>query len=280
MLFGLNNIYYDKNSFYPFEKILERKYLEEIFINLKNNFSDFDNYDFIIYTQQHTHVLPDLINKKGNKILFYLSDERNLYFPDELINNFNFIFKFHLNKKLFNNISNLHFIPLGYNRFIPKYNINSIEKRKYDVFFSGNLNSNRIEFFKELQKEYYKTINSYINFTEGFSKGLPPEEYADVLNNSKIVLSPHGFITPDCFRTYEALRQGCIVITDKLFDEDIFNNSPIIQIKDWSNLSGIINYILTNKDFQEKIVDEQYRYYNKYLSGYGVSNYIMDIINR
>lgn len=280
-MFGYNNVFYDKNSQFDISDIHEYDFLKEIIDNLNNNFDLFENYDFYIYAQQNTHILPDSCYNNGSKILIYLSDETNSQPQIEIVNNYKFIFKSHLNKKLFKNINNLHYLPLGYSKFVPKLPIKNITERKYNLFFSGNLNNNRIKIYNEINnnKDFYNNINSYVKFTDGFAKGLSPDKYANMLSESKIVLSPSGFITSDCFRTYEAMRQGCIVISDKLFDENIFNNSPIIQIKDWSDLSYIVNYILSNEDFINKLSNKTLDYYEKTFTGNAVSKYIINIIN-
>ena len=280
-MFGYNNVYYDKNSVYCVDSIHEYDFLREIFNNLRSDFNLFENFDFYIYTQHNTNILPESCYNSGSKILIYLSNETNSQLPSEVINNYKFIFKSHLDKSLFKDINNLYYLPLGYSKFVPKLPIKNITERKYNLFFSGNLNINRINVYNETlkNKAFYENINSYIKFTDGFAKGLSPEEYANVLNESKIVLSPRGFITTDCFRTYEAMRQGCIVISDKLFDEEIFNNSPIIQIKDWSDLSYIANYIISNEDFINRLSNNTIQYYENIFSGKGVSKYIVDIIN-
>lgn len=58
--------------------------------------------------------------------------------------------------------------------------------------------------------------NAYIRFYSGFNNGDDYNKYAYYLQNSKIVLSPKGFHSTECFRFYEAMRQGCIVITEEL----------------------------------------------------------------
>lgn len=266
MLFQEENIFYDEYSMYGFDIINESSFLEEIFINLKVVLSNFKNYDFYIFSSHNTNHLPCSLLKNGNKILIYLSEEQNQPLPQLVIDNYKFIFKSHLDKNI-NPHNNLYFLPLGYTKYIPKLPIKKITDRKYNIFFSGNLNNNRIEFYNEVTKDYYKD-NNYINFTDGFQKGLSPSEYADILYDSKIVLSPKGFTTPECFRTYEALRAGCIVITTKLYDEPIINNSPIIQIDNWGMLKDIIDSVLIN-DLNNI----------EYFSGSSVANYITNIIN-
>jgi hypothetical protein len=52
--------------------------------------------------------------------------------------------------------------------------------------------------------------------TEGFTQGLPHEEYYKLMASAKIVPCPSGAAAPDSFRVYEALESGCIPIADGL----------------------------------------------------------------
>ena len=83
-----------------------------------------------------------------------------------------------------------------------------------------------------------------IAVTEWFGKGLPPEEYAQTLANTKIALCPPGFVSHETIRHWEALRLGCVVISAPLPANRFYEGSPIIQLEDWSSLRPLLTDLL------------------------------------
>lgn len=55
--------------------------------------------------------------------------------------------------------------------------------------------------------------------TDGFTKGIPREEYYKLMASSKVIPCPSGAEAPDSFRVYEALEAGCVPLAD--------NHSPV-----------------------------------------------------
>lgn len=203
----------------------------------------------------------------------------------------------------------LYHFPLLTIDDVPELPILPLCERKYSIYFCGNLNKNRVSFYIALNKKAsllarldnfllrnnlrggdklyefyfrnksfnlsYLCDNAYIKFYSGFNNGDNYDKYAYFLQNSKIVLSPKGFHSTECFRLYEAMRQGCIVITEELPKVPCYKNAPCITINDWVNLPNIINdNQLLNSYSPDNIKD----FYNKKLSPYGIANYVFNIL--
>lgn len=227
------------------------------------------------------------------------------------------VFKTHLRGKN-EKYSHLYSYPLGIPYKIEELPIVPIGERKYNVFYSGNLNKNRVSFYEALARgrwsikrmivipilklagryEYDKRLrnlslrlkslvfrigatdfddvfdSSYIKFTRSFEAGLNPHEYAEILADSKIILSPRGFFNTECFRFYEALRQGCIVITEKLPVTDYYHSENYIEVDSWNNIDHLIPTLLGDSDKMEQLSLKGREYYQNVLSPMGVAKYI------
>lgn len=121
--------------------------------------------------------------------------------------------------------------------------------------------------------------SSVIRFTRGFQAGFSPKEYAEILSRSKIVLSPRGFFNTECFRFYEALRQGCIVITENLPKTDYYDSKYYIEVDNWKAIDEIVNELLENPKKMERMSINAKKYYDEVLSPKGVAAYISKKLN-
>ena len=251
----------------------------------------------------------DIETCKGKKnILIWIADELGSVPSNYVIERFYVIFKNHLRKEIPN--SNIYPLPL----FTPLLNLpkkgGDMAKREYDVFFSGCLNKNRILLLWGLQgvtgkiarflykiscvrgfgrlvswiycgKQFdfsNKIKNSIIKFTDGFYHGYTPQEYAILTSKAKIVLNPRGFHSTECFRMYEAMAAGCIVLSEELPPLRIYKNIPVIQVKDWSNIYDITSRLLNNIALMQKMSHNIYDYYQRNLSCEGIANYMVNVI--
>lgn len=271
-MFGLKNVSYCPESWVTEDKLCETKYLEDTMTHLRDIFPEFDNYEFSILSTQDGDVTPAIRSVNKKNILIWISDELG-YYPSDLSHKFDFIFKSYI-KQTEGNISPF---PLGYVTEVPEFPYKDISQRKYNVFFSGNLNPNRRPFYYSLCRRLLKIlpssfnpkylINHYtkdhilkikssfdnnfphpsiIRFTNKFMSGISPEEYGKILSDTKIVLCPKGFHSTECYRHYEAMRAGCVIISEKLPNTYLYKDSPIIQVDNWNNIYGIVEDLLSN----------------------------------
>lgn len=321
MLFGYSNAFYDNASIYELNNINQKEYIKEVLNELSSILPKFYSYK-IYFLCATAGIIPHSIKDPyKKKILIQWEDQLGTKPSKEIMNSFLCVFKTHLRKKS-ETFKNLYSYPLGIPYKIKELPIIPINERKYDIFYSGNLNKNRYNFFSSLvylkpslskliilpvlyiaSKFEYNTklrntalrlkslafkINatnfdsvfkkSIIKFTRSFEAGFSPEQYAEILSQSKIVLSPKGFFNTECFRFYEALRQGCIVITEKLPETDYYNNKYYIEVESWRNIDKIINSLLDNNEKMEEMSAQSLEYYQKELSPKGVAVYLKNKI--
>lgn len=305
-----SNVFYDSKSDYDYDQLNETIYLEEIFNTLEKVWPDYYEYEFhIISTHDISKIPTGSFSNHPRKILFWLSEEQGFLPAKIVLDSFIMIFKTSYNE-VFKTVKNVRGLPLGVTKYIPAQTILPINTRKTPVFFSGQMSMCRKDFYYQLlfgrfSKLVYNNVTirfwdyiyrrflikygkkhfgdilypgSYVNFTNGFQQGLSPLAYSQKLQDSKIVLSPKGFYNTECYRTYEALRQGCIVISETLPDVPFYSGSPIIEIKDWRAIRLLLQNLLKDEDLLESISQEGVLWYNEHLSGKGVAKYIIEEI--
>ncbi|ERM83315.1 hypothetical protein P872_16685 [Rhodonellum psychrophilum GCM71 = DSM 17998] len=256
---NLKNVYYDKNSVFQFSELNESQYLLKLFQNFEK-ISDgiLENYEFYIFANDDEKILPDCLNHLSQKkiILYYLADAGGSIDPRPISSNFELIFKTHLEEAFISD--NVLPISLGYVNDVPELPVKPIHDRNYNVFFRGDLNRNRFDLYRSFfsQKKFFPrrglptTIfrdmaigfkndfsnyfpDSLIIFNKGFNTGFSAQEFGKVLADSKIILSPMGFGNAECFRDFEGMRAGCVIISDKLPKTEFYDGSPIIQVENW-----------------------------------------------
>lgn len=323
MLFGYSNAYYDTASIYPWEKVYMQTYVKGLLQELSVSMKDFNSYKFY-FLHATEGITPDSINDKyEKKILIQTGDQLGNEPNAKVMKSFFFVFKTHLRFQT-DKYKNLAPYPLGLPSNTPLLPIKKITDRKYDIFYSGNINNNRLDFYKALlhyqphnlkwriakfliyilkQSNKYECLrnlslkvkgtlfrincnkfdnifpNSYIRFTRAFQAGLNINEYAQMLADSKIILSPKGFFNTECFRLYEALRQGCIVITEaQPKNSKFYDNKYYIEVEDWNNIGEIITKLLQDKSKLQSMSDMGVKYYNEHLSPKGAAHYVIDVL--
>jgi hypothetical protein len=82
------------------------------------------------------------------------------------------------------------------------------------------------------ERVFFGTTGS---FTDSIKTG--GERYSEIMADTKIALAPRGS-SVETYRFFEAMRQGCVVICDRLPPHWFYQGCPAIQIDDWSNLEA------------------------------------------
>lgn len=252
------NVELDAKSAYTFEELNEKVFLIRFFDHLQAFLGNsFEDYQFYLFANISTEVIPDSASKKTNKkkVLIFLS---NQYYEinNALPGDFVAVFKCHLPHDVVRD--KIHHFPLGYVKDTVELEVKAFGKRNIKVFFSGNLNKKRVTLYKALsssslpdflygpairlskkipnllKREFSDRFpSSYIRFTNGFKKGLNPQEYSKIIYDSQIVLCPGGFLKNETYRHFEAMRAGCVIISEKMPDTYLYKDSPIIQVASW-----------------------------------------------
>lgn len=69
------------------------------------------------------------------------------------------------------------------------------------------------------------------------------ESYSRELMDAQIVLAPRGG-SVETYRFFEALRAGCVVITEPLPDTWFYSGSPAVTIRRWRDLPAVLDGLL------------------------------------
>jgi len=139
-----------------------------------------------------------------------------------------------------------------YNRFfigVPqhlKQNLPAYPSKKYDVYFGGQITHQRR---KQLAEAMPSLQNALYKPTEGFAQGDTPKDYYQHLSTARIAPCPAGAQVVDTFRFFEAIEMLALPIGDlidsKGIESDYFHyiyqaDMPIVKVKDWNILSGMV----------------------------------------
>lgn len=160
--------------------------------------------------------------------------------------------------------------PLGYFRQT-ELPIKTILARTCDVSFVGSIenlpNRNLVSKIKSLLKSpktisrmsmvshisQWKNAGNYsvdVQLTSRFPHAdHAPNllDYSVRLMNTKICLSPRG-TSLETFRYFEALRYGCVLISEPVPDHWFYQDSPALYLNDWNKLPALIENLLADPD--------------------------------
>jgi hypothetical protein len=158
-------------------------------------------------------------------------------------------------------------IPLGYAQQTDEP-VKDFEARRYTVGFLGSAESKeraqlslhallgtpkliaRSRMIEGLQKlaaanpegTFFGTTGS---FAESINTG--GERYSKIMADTKIALAPRGS-SVETYRFFEAMRQGCVVICDRLPPHWFYEGCPAIQIDDWNKLEAEVEALTANPE--------------------------------
>lgn len=306
-LFGFDNVHYEANSQYPFLELNESQFIEGLFQALVEvMLSSFDDFEFYIFSNHEQGAMPisSSITSGRKKVLLYFSDEKGED-PKYLADHYFAIFKSYVPTALLH--KNVFPLALGYVKDVPELPAKPIHEREYNVFFRGNLNVSRLPFYKSFSflknllpdkmwgkkfltnhlvkfKSDYSDYfpQSIIYFNDKFKSGLTPSEYGEILADSKIVLCPKGFSSSECFRHYEAMRAGCIIISEELPHNELYEGSPILQVSSWREGLKLAEELINDPDRMRKLHEAalfwwKTRWSEKATAGY-IKSKLLDLI--
>lgn len=247
----------------------ELDYLLNIF-NLVCDYFYQDDVNFYITNNPNIKLLTK------NNIVFLTGCEVDSRLKDD---NFKLCFN-----NFYRNFNDSRYIPLplGNNKFINKTLINNelikFSDREYDVFFAGFIHPSRSIFQNAIESLKCKKFTHYTgaNNLQNFANDLDPQQYIEILKNSKIVLAPSGAHHASSYRYFESLYFKNIVIFEKPKDQEIYLNKTFpnhYPIDNWNDvddsfIEGVIN----------KYVDDQTSFKENF-SKISVINFIISKIN-
>lgn len=246
----MKNVIFDNGE--EIGDVYKNNYTFSIIKHLSEILPQFEDYLFIVFNHNKNQFPTSRLFKHPMKILFWEGGENKRQQADVVKNDYLFIFSHYTWDR-----DNIVSIPLGffndYDQIVP------MKERLFQTSFIGCLNRNRIKLASEVSGFSERIIsignffnkstmlslinynsqrrnpNSYFGFNEDFNKGLDGETFSWILSHSRIAFCPKGWVNTETFRLYEAMRLGCVVISEYLPDRSYYEDIPIFQIKDWKS---------------------------------------------
>ena len=171
--------------------------------------------------------------------------------------------------------NNLHVIPLGYNKDVPALSPKDMTERSLDVFFVGRSHL-RKPFFEATRKAFSDrpNLNAKIEEASGFRKGISPNAYGKCLVNTKIALSPRG-VSHETFRTYEAMRAGCVVVVDQQLSTWFTNGWPLIEVENWFGVGDLVDELINDPARLTDLSSKTLAWWQQECSEEAVAHYIV-----
>ncbi|MEO7098024.1 MAG: hypothetical protein ABI162_01590 [Luteolibacter sp.] len=285
-------------------------FLERIFDGLKEKMrEDFHRFTFVVHQWAFGQIRGNkaipLDPGSADRILILTADEREV-FPVEDFCSYKAVFRAYGNPA--GGTSNVHPFPVGYLNAVGGADPVTFDNRRHPVFFSGYLNRNRVDLYKQFRKtlwlprrnlrnRYTKELarraverfcpersfelefpDALVSFTEWFGKGLAPDEYAKILSQTKIALCPPGFESSETIRHWEAMRLGCVVISAPLPPNRFYKGSPIIELQDWSELKPLLKDLLSHPDKLRQKHEETVAWWDRMCSEHAVADYMARVL--
>jgi len=285
-------------------EILEGRYLESFFKELQALDPEmFRTFRFLIVNQNTRFGPPRLPFSGQDVILIWLSDEQALVPNEGFSSRFKLILKSYW--PLREGLRNILPFPLCGASEVLRTEPVDWAIRRNKIFFSGNLNANRVDFFRQFnrlrnlpprdlpfywqRRLYWEVLlrwpfpyrrdfselypNSHIVFTNRFRAGVPPKDYAQSLAQSCIAICPPGFTSAETIRHFEAMRLGCVIISSPLPPNPFYAGSPIIVLDRWRSLDGCLSALLaTAERVLEKKSKETFQWWQSRASPCALAN--------
>ncbi|MFP5268754.1 glycosyltransferase family 1 protein [Coleofasciculus sp.] len=190
-------------------------------------------------------------------------------------------------------------IPLGYYKQL-KLPIKDIHQRCYDVFFAGSLAQKK---YKRKSLKYwlkdpkivsrqkmltviesltdkYQHLKFELSITRGFhaTTAQDASSYSEKMMDTKICLVPRG-TSFETYRFFEALRYGCVVVTEALPSRWFYNGAPTIQIQDWSELEAVLEKLTNDPSLIQRLHQQGLNWWQTKCSETVVGQYIAETLN-
>jgi hypothetical protein len=208
-----------------------------------------------------------------------------------------------------NSIAPIYDIPLGYANS-QELSIKPIEKRTFDAYFSGSIahinypkwsikgligtpkmlarqtmvsklsaiqaNNPQLNIELAITGDFYSSFNAQAVSNQAEQPEI--HSYPEAMMNTKICLVPRG-TSFETTRLFEAMRYGCIVITEALPSRWYLDGAPIIQINDWDELEQVLKNLYARPQLMQELHQESLRWWESKCSEARVGGYLANNIN-
>ena len=174
------------------------------------------------------------------------------------------------------------YLPLGCtSAFVPI----ETKDRDIDLFFSGQLNPQRINALYGLNKihTHIPDLKALVHGYQGFAFSgntvnvLTPTAYARFMGKSKIALCLGGK-SPETFRHYEAAQSGCIVLSSPLPDIPMYTEAPFLTVNKWNadHIATRIKPLIDDSQLVRELSIAHREWYNKWAAAPAIATHIIN----
>jgi hypothetical protein len=182
-------------------------------------------------------------------VLMLTGDEENIFPIDKLSHPKMKVYVMSPRETL--DIKKYRILGTGYPPQLHDHVSKEVPDKHYDYFFAGQVTHERRQEMMTALRMVNARKNDIKGFTfssQGFTQGLPQDEYHVKFSESKVAPCPSGPETPDTFRLFEALELGCVPLADTRvtiggFSDDYWTfffgeQPPFPVITDYDSLHG------------------------------------------
>lgn len=253
-----------EQDFYAFR---ETGYAGDLLKSLNRNWPQlFQEYHVLLYFKLVHDTSEWVIATSTKPLILVVAAHEHPALPADVVSKAAVVFKQYVSPNESARYSNLHRIPVGPSSVFPNVPVLPFAGRTHSVFFAGNLHRGRRQLYAELTRKHWMPFailhrirallgtnfshlfpRSAISFSAQFHAGFTPQKYAECLAQSRIVLCPYGVNEAETMRHFEAIKQGCIVVTDEMPDTFYFKGAPFITIKNWRGLRETLANLLSDE---------------------------------
>lgn len=195
-------------------------------------------------------------------------------------------------------------IPVGYanQEELP---LKPFWEREHDLYFSGSVSnkvypwytaqhwlrtpkdvarSSMVHAMRELQDDRpdlhieIDTRSSYVPQSKERGKNVTERSYSEMMMDTRICPVPRGtqLETP---RLFEALRYGCVVITEPLPDRWYTRELPAVVVHDWADMPEVVSDLVDDANRLEALHEASLQWWEDMCSEEAVGQYMADQLN-
>jgi hypothetical protein len=119
-----------------------------------------------------------------------------------------------------------------------------------------------------------------LRLTAGFqeSAAADPAEYSHALMDSRIALVPRG-ATTETHRFFQALKYGCVVVTDAVPPIWFYERAPMVRLRRWSELDGALAPLLAEPERLEALHRQSLAWWESVCSEEAVGRFMAHTLN-
>jgi hypothetical protein len=194
-------------------------------------------------------------------------------------------------------------IPIGYVKQDP-LPLKPLDERAYDLYFSGSV-ANRefawhtMQYWLRTPKDVARSdlidamrrlrdtrsdLNIEVDPRLSYvpqrrdEDAAPPRSYSEMMMDTRISPVPRG-TRLETSRLYEALRYGCVVITEPLPDRWYTRDLPALVVHDWAELPALVADLVRQPDRLRDLHNASLAWWNDVCSEEAVGRYMAEQLN-